>query len=151
MRKALIFALLAFETTGGCAFAPKPLSLGQNARGGNVQCAAFPRTFFGGVVIVCWSSLKIVSQGDVAIVERLGKFHKRLDPGLHVVIPFIDRLRTTISQREQVFDIPPQKCITSDNAPLSADAVVYWRVVDPAKAFYSVMDLKLAIQNLVLT
>lgn len=100
---------------------------------------------------MCWSSLKIVSQGDVAIVERLGKFHKRLDPGLHVVIPFIDRLRTTISQREQVFDIPPQKCITSDNAPLSADAVVYWRVVDPAKAFYSVMDLKLAIQNLVLT
>jgi regulator of protease activity HflC (stomatin/prohibitin superfamily) len=74
-----------------------------------------------------------------------------LNPGFHVIIPLVDRVRTTITQREQVFDIPPQECITSDNAPLSADAVVYWRVVDPEKATYSVVNLEIAIQNLVLT
>mmetsp|Transcript_38261 Transcript_38261/g.92567 ORF Transcript_38261/g.92567 Transcript_38261/m.92567 type:complete len:363 (+) Transcript_38261:320-1408(+) len=100
---------------------------------------------------VAVKSIKIVSQGDVAIVERLGKFQKCLDPGLHFIIPIVDRLRITLSQREQVFDIPPQDCISKDNAPLAADAVVYWRVMDPNKAFYSVMNLNLAIQNLVLT
>jgi regulator of protease activity HflC (stomatin/prohibitin superfamily) len=94
---------------------------------------------------------KIVQQGDVALVERLGKYQSRLNPGFHVIIPLVDRVRTTITQREQVFDIPPQECITSDNAPLSADAVVYWRVVDPEKATYSVVNLEIAIQNLVLT
>lgn len=97
------------------------------------------------------ASVKIINQGDVAVVERFGKFHKRLDPGLHFLIPLVDSVRVRLSIREQVFDIPPQQCITSDNAPLAADAVVYWRVVDPEKATYSVADLKLAIQNLVLT
>ncbi len=97
------------------------------------------------------STLKIVKQGDISIVERFGKYHKSLEPGLHVTIPIVDRLAKTITQREQVFDIPPQKCITLDNAPLAADAVVYWKVFDPEKAFYSVVDLELAIQNLVLT
>jgi regulator of protease activity HflC (stomatin/prohibitin superfamily) len=151
MRRIVTCLLLALLATDVSAFSKIPTSPGQKLRGTKVVCDAFPRTIVAGVTLLCWSSLKVVSQGDVAIVERLGKFHKRLDPGLHVVFPVIDRLRTTISQREQVFDIPPQKCITSDNAPLSADAVVYWRVVDPSKAFYSVMDLKLAIQNLVLT
>ena len=96
-------------------------------------------------------SIRVVPQGDVAIVERLGKFHKRLDPGLHVLIPVIDVIRQRMTQRERVFDIKPQKCITSDNAPLSADAVVYWRVVNPEKAVYSVVNVELAIENLVLT
>ena len=97
------------------------------------------------------SSVKVVTQGNAAIVERFGKFKNRLDPGLHFIVPIVDRIATVIPQREQVFDIPPQKCITQDNAPLSADAVVYWKIVDPQKAFYAVMDLELAIQNLVLT
>ena len=96
-------------------------------------------------------SIRVVTQGNVAVVERLGKFRKCLEPGLHFIIPLVDRLATRVSCREQVFDIPPQKCITLDNAPLEADAVVYWKVLDPQKAFYSVMDLNLAIQNLVLT
>lgn len=100
---------------------------------------------------VAASSIKIVSQGNVAIVERLGRFHKCMNPGLHFIIPLVDRLRTTLSQREQVFDIPPQACISLDNAPLSADAVVYWKMLDPPKAYYSVMNLEVAIQNLVLT
>ena len=97
------------------------------------------------------SGVKVVQQGDVAIIERLGKYQKNLEPGLHFIVPFVDRERKRHTRREQVFDIPPQKCITSDNAPLAADAVVYWRVVDPANATYSVVDLELAIQNLVLT
>jgi regulator of protease activity HflC (stomatin/prohibitin superfamily) len=110
------------------------------------------RTLVGGAAVFCFSkSFEVVRQGDVAVVERLGKFHKRLDPGLHVIVPFIDQVRGTLTSREQVFDIPPQKCITSDNAPLAADAVVYWRVVDPYKALYSVVNLEMAIQNLVLT
>lgn len=111
--------------------------------------------FLRGVVItaaaITASSAKIVSQGNVAIVERLGRFYQCLDPGLHFIIPLIDRQRTTLSTREQVFDIPPQDCISFDNAPLAADAVVYWKVMDPNKAYYSVMNLELAIQNLVLT
>ena len=67
------------------------------------------------------------------------------------MIPVIDVIRQRMTQRERVFDIKPQKCITSDNAPLSADAVVYWRVVNPEKAVYSVVNLELAIENLVLT
>jgi len=97
------------------------------------------------------SSVRIVKEGEVSIVERLGRFSKVIEPGLHLQIPVVDNIRTTLSTREQIFDIPPQKCITSDNAPLSADAVVYWRVFDPEKAVYSVVDLELAIQNLVLT
>jgi regulator of protease activity HflC (stomatin/prohibitin superfamily) len=106
----------------------------------------------GAAAVFCLSkTFKVVRQGDVAVVERLGKFRNRLDPGLHVIVPFIDQVRGTLTTREQVFDIPPQKCITSDNAPLSADAVVYWGVVDPYRALYSVVNLEMAIQNLVLT
>lgn len=103
------------------------------------------------VAVPAAASIRIVHQGDIAIVERLGKFHAILNPGFHVIIPLVDRLRTRLSQREQVFDIPPQACISLDNAPLAADAVVYWRVVNPQDAYYSVTDLRMAIQNLVLT
>eukprot|EP00560_Eucampia_antarctica_P008799 CAMPEP_0197828526 /NCGR_PEP_ID=MMETSP1437-20131217/5071_1 /TAXON_ID=49252 ORGANISM="Eucampia antarctica, Strain CCMP1452" /NCGR_SAMPLE_ID=MMETSP1437 /ASSEMBLY_ACC=CAM_ASM_001096 /LENGTH=373 /DNA_ID=CAMNT_0043429761 /DNA_START=38 /DNA_END=1159 /DNA_ORIENTATION=+ len=96
-------------------------------------------------------TVQVVRQGDVSIVERFGKFHNRLEPGLHILIPFVDQVRATLTNREQVLDIPPQKCITSDNAPLSADAVVYWRIVNAERAVYAVVDLQLAIQNLVLT
>ncbi len=97
------------------------------------------------------TSIRIVRQGNAAILERFGKYQRTMEPGLHLIIPLVDRIAKNVSQREQVFDIPPQKCITLDNAPLLADAVVYWRVFDPIKAFYSVEDLNLAIQNLVLT
>lgn len=97
------------------------------------------------------NSMKLVRQGDMALVERLGKYRKTLQPGLHFILPVVDSIRSRLTSREQVFDIPPQRCITSDNAPLSADAVVYWRIVDATKATYSVVHLSDAIQNLVLT
>lgn len=116
------------------------------------ECHVIPRTLIGVVSLFgLTSSVKVVNQMDVAIVERFGRFKTCLEPGLHFIIPVADRIRTRLTQREQVFDIPPQKCITQDNAPLEADAVVYWRVIKPEQAFYSVVDLELAIQNLVLT
>lgn len=146
LRQSIFSALLILNACS--AFAPSPTL---NQRRDIVQCNGVPKGLLGLGVFLGFASVKVVSQGNVAVVERLGKFHGVLEPGLHVVIPVVDRLRTTLSKREQVFDIPPQQCITSDNAPLAADAVVYWRVMDPEMAVYSVMDLKMAIQNLVLT
>lgn len=97
------------------------------------------------------SSLKVVGTGDVQLIERFGKFDRKLEPGFHFTIPLIERTSFSTTQREQVLDIPPQKAITCDNAPLAADAVVYWKVVDPVLARYAVAQLVLAIQNLVLT
>eukprot|EP00929_Paragymnodinium_shiwhaense_P013926 TRINITY_DN121775_c0_g1_i1.p1 TRINITY_DN121775_c0_g1~~TRINITY_DN121775_c0_g1_i1.p1 ORF type:complete len:342 (+),score=81.48 TRINITY_DN121775_c0_g1_i1:113-1027(+) len=96
-------------------------------------------------------SIRVIQEGDTALVERLGKFHKQLQPGFHILIPFIDSVRTRLTVREQVLDIPPQACITADNAPLKADAVVYFRIFDAKKAVYSVDALIAAVQNLVLT
>lgn len=93
----------------------------------------------------------IIQEGQRALVERLGKFDRELAPGLHLMVPFIDVVRERVTVREQVLDIPPQACITADNAPLKADAVVYWRVINVQLSVYSVDSLVLAIQNLVLT
>lgn len=89
--------------------------------------------------------------GETALVERLGRFSRKLSPGFHLLVPLVDVVRARLTVREQVLDIPPQGCITQDNAPLSADAVVYWRIFDPEMAVYAVDDLVSAIQNLVLT
>lgn len=96
-------------------------------------------------------SFVVIREGERAIVERLGRFSQELSPGLFFLVPFVDVVRARLTTREQVLDIPPQACITSDNAPLSADAVVYWRLVDIKKAVYAVSELVPAIQNLVLT
>lgn len=96
-------------------------------------------------------SFIIIKQGSAALVENLGRFDRQLEPGFHVIKPFFESIRARLTIREQVLDIPPQACITSDNAPLKADAVVYWRIFDPPKAVYAVNSLIDAIQNLVLT
>ncbi|CAA9274133.1 Protein QmcA (possibly involved in integral membrane quality control) [uncultured Coleofasciculus sp.] len=96
-------------------------------------------------------STKIVNEGNQALVERLGKFHKKLDPGLNYIIPFLDRIAVEDTVREQVLDIPPQQAITRDNISLEVDAVVLWKVLDLKEAYYAVEDVELAIQNLVTT
>lgn len=96
-------------------------------------------------------STKIVNEGNQALVERLGRYHKKLDPGLNYIIPFIDRIAVEDTVREQVLDIPPQQAITKDNIALEVDAVVLWRVMDLKEAYYAVEDVELAIQNLVTT
>eukprot|EP00931_Biecheleriopsis_adriatica_P081057 TRINITY_DN54406_c0_g1_i2.p1 TRINITY_DN54406_c0_g1~~TRINITY_DN54406_c0_g1_i2.p1 ORF type:complete len:387 (-),score=96.84 TRINITY_DN54406_c0_g1_i2:17-1138(-) len=135
-------------------------ALGDNGRpdGGNVRSEssialnALPLVAAGiSSCLLLRGSLVVIREGQTALVERLGRFNRKLEPGLHLKLPVIDSVRAILTVREQVLDIPPQSCITSDNAPLQADAVVYWRIFDAAKAVYAVDQLVLAIQNLVLT
>lgn len=97
------------------------------------------------------SSVKIVQQGDEALVERLGSYDRKLTPGLQFVIPVLDRIAFQETIREKVLDIPPQPSITRDNVSITVDAVVYWRIVDMEKAYYKVQNLQAAMVNLVLT
>lgn len=96
-------------------------------------------------------ALRIVSEGNEALVERLGKFNRKLAPGLHLITPLLDTIVVEDTNREKVLDIPPQNTITKDNVSLKVDAVVYWQIIDLEKTFYVVEDIHHAIENLVLT
>jgi regulator of protease activity HflC (stomatin/prohibitin superfamily) len=98
-----------------------------------------------------WSSLKIVNQGEEALVATFGKYNRKLSPGPNFIIPVMDTIAYKGSIREQVLDIPPQQCITRDNVPITVDAVIYWRVVDMEKSFYRVENLVLAMTNIINT
>lgn len=100
---------------------------------------------------VATSSVKIVRSQNEALVERLGNYNRKLEPGLNFVVPLIDRIAYRETIREKVIDIPPQRCVTKDNVSIEADAVVYWRIVDMEKAYYKVENLQRAMENLVLT
>ncbi|GAB4365273.1 MAG: SPFH domain-containing protein [Elainellaceae cyanobacterium] len=97
------------------------------------------------------SSVRIINQGNEALVERLGSYNRKLEPGLRFTVPLVDRVAYLETIREKVLDVPPQQCITRDNVSISVDAVVYWRIVDLEKAFYKVQNLQAAMVNLVLT
>ncbi len=98
------------------------------------------------------SGIKVVKQSDEALVERLGKYTgKKLKPGLNYVVPFVERVSFQQTIRERVIDIPPQQCITRDNVSITADAVVYWKILDMERAYYKVENLQSAMVNLVLT
>jgi regulator of protease activity HflC (stomatin/prohibitin superfamily) len=108
--------------------------------------------FFVFGVSTLTGTVKIINQGNEALVETLGKYSgKKLEPGMNFVIPFFDRIVYQQTIREKVLDIPPQQCITRDNVSITADAVVYWRIVDLEKAYYKVENLQSAMVNLVLT
>jgi regulator of protease activity HflC (stomatin/prohibitin superfamily) len=96
-------------------------------------------------------SVRIVNQGNEALVERLGSYNRKLEPGLNFTFPFIDRIAYQETIREKVLDIPPQACITRDNVSITVDAVVYWRIVDMERAYYKVQNLQSAMTNLVMT
>lgn len=104
---------------------------------------------FGGWGVA--SSVRIVSQGNMALVERLGSYSRRLEPGLNFTVPILDRVVFKETIREKVLDIPPQQCITRDNVTITVDAVVYWRIIDMERAYYKVENLKMAMVNLVQT
>ncbi len=104
-------------------------------------------TFFlllGFALMVLLSAIKIVPQRNAFIVERLGKYFATLTPGLHFLIPFIDRVRYRHSLKEQALDVNPQMCITKDNVSVEVDGVLYFQVVDPNKASYGIEDYKFA-------
>ena len=103
------------------------------------------------ILIVLSSSIKIVRQSDAIVVERLGKYHKTMDTGLHFIIPFFDRCGTPISLKEIVADFKPQPVITKDNVTMQIDTVVYFQITDPKLFSYGVDNPIKAIENLTAT
>lgn len=101
--------------------------------------------------LVFWSTIKVVSQGTNFTVERFGRYTRTLQPGLHVLIPFIDRIGHRINMKEQVLDIPSQEVITRDNAMVRVDGVAFFQVLDAAQSAYEITDLNIAIINLTMT
>src|SRR6188472_3862019 len=103
------------------------------------------------VVVVLIRSIKIVPQARAGVVERLGSYSRTLDPGPHVLIPFVDRVRAMIDLREQVVSFPPQPVITSDNLTVNIDTVVYFQVTEPARATYEIANYIQAVEQLTIT
>jgi regulator of protease activity HflC (stomatin/prohibitin superfamily) len=103
------------------------------------------------VVITVLRSIRIVPQQRMDVVERLGRYKKTLSPGLNVLVPFVDAVRTKVDMREQVVSFPPQPVITSDNLVVSIDTVLYFKVVDPVRATYEIANFLQAIEQLTVT
>ena len=103
------------------------------------------------IVLFVRSSIKIIPQQRIAIVERLGKYHASLIPGLHILVPFVDRMVVVHDMREVPSVVPEQLCITKDNTQLAIDGVVYFQVVDARLATYGTNNYMAAIIQLAQT
>lgn len=107
--------------------------------------------FFGLVFLTVAMGVKLVPQGSKFVVQRLGKYHKTLGPGLNLVVPYIDQVAYRVTTKDIVLDIPSQEVITQDNVVIIANAVAYINIVAPERAVYGVEDYELAIRTLVQT
>ena len=103
------------------------------------------------IIVLLVKSIKVVKQSEVYIIERLGKFHKAADAGLTIIIPFIDTVRSVVSLKQQTMDVPPQEVITADNVTITIDTVVFYKVINPAKAVYEIHSLKKGLEYLAIT
>ncbi len=103
------------------------------------------------VVIALARAVRIVPQTVALIIERLGRYNRTLDAGLHLLIPFVDRVRAGVDLREQVVSFPPQPVITSDNLVVSIDTVLYFQVTDPKSAVYEIANYITGIEQLTVT
>jgi len=102
-------------------------------------------------IMLVFMGIKTVPQGFEYTVERFGRYTRTLRPGLSVIVPFIDRIGAKLNMRETVLDVSSQEVITRDNAMVKSDGVVFYQVLDAAKAAYEVNDLERAILNLTMT
>jgi regulator of protease activity HflC (stomatin/prohibitin superfamily) len=103
------------------------------------------------VLIVLARTIRIVPQARAGIVERLGRYHRTLNPGLALLVPFVDRVKPVIDLREQVVSFPPQPVITEDNLVVNIDTVVYYQVTDAKSATYEIANYIQAIEQLTVT
>lgn len=103
------------------------------------------------VIVVIVRAIRIVPQAYAGVVERLGKYHKTLQPGLNLLVPFIDRMRPLVDMREQVVSFPPQPVITEDNLVVSIDTVVYFQVTDARAATYEIANYLAGVEQLTVT
>lgn len=103
------------------------------------------------IFVIIISNVKIVPQARAAVVERLGAYKTTWKTGVHITVPFIDRVAKSISLKEQVVDFPPQPVITSDNVHMQIDTVIYYQIADPKLYAYGVENPMVAIENLTAT
>jgi regulator of protease activity HflC (stomatin/prohibitin superfamily) len=103
------------------------------------------------VLVTLAKTIRIVPQARAGIVERLGRYHRTLNAGLSILVPFIDSLKPLIDLREQVVSFPPQPVITEDNLVVSIDSVIYFQVTDPKAATYEIANYIVAIEQLTVT
>ena len=103
------------------------------------------------VAVTIAKGVRIVPQGEEWIVERLGKYHSTLKPGLNIVIPYLDRVAYQLVTKDIILDVQEQEVITRDNAVILTNAIAFVKVTDPVKAVYGVVDFSEAIRNLIMT
>jgi regulator of protease activity HflC (stomatin/prohibitin superfamily) len=103
------------------------------------------------VLVTLARSIRIVPQARAGVVERLGRYFRTLEPGLALVVPYVDRVRPLIDLREQVVSFPPQPVITEDNLTVNIDSVIYYQVTDPRAASYEIANYIQAIEQLTVT
>jgi regulator of protease activity HflC (stomatin/prohibitin superfamily) len=103
------------------------------------------------VVVVLLRAIRIIPQAYSGVVERLGRYHKTLQPGLNILVPFIDRLRPLVDMREQVVSFPPQPVITEDNLVVSIDSVIFFQVTDARAATYEIANYLSGVEQLTVT
>ena len=112
---------------------------------------SFPILILIAVVVFGFKSFTVVPQQEAYVVERLGRFHKVLNPGLNILIPFIDRIAYKHTLKEIPLDVPSQVCITRDNTQLTVDGIIYFQVTDPKLASYGSSNYIMAITQLAQT
>ena len=96
-------------------------------------------------------SIVVVRQTKAYLVERLGRYSKTLDAGLHLLVPFVDKVRAQVDLKEQVYPTPPQSVITSDNLVVDIDSVIYLQVTDPRAAVYEIQNYWIGVEQLTAT
>lgn len=103
------------------------------------------------VIATLAAGVKIVPQGSEYVVQRLGRYHATLKPGLNIIVPYIDTIAYRVLTKDEPLDIDEQEAITRDNAVILCNAIAFIKVVDPQKAVYGISDYKYGVRNLVMT